>query len=207
MKRIYLLGHGWHTGLAVECEDVSAEIWPGSRHFPDADFIEVGWGDEGFYRAEKVTLTLTLKALFLPTPSVLHLVEIRGAVDEFFQRSSLMEIDVTDDGFENLCGFIHSAYHRTESDGVQILGPGIYGRSCFFRARQKYFFPRTCNVWTARALRVAGLPVRPLLAQSSNSVMRQCRKFGRVVRTSSAWTLKRAALAGEQPGPDLNEII
>ena len=40
------------------------------------------------------------------------------------------------------------------------LGPGLYGDSRFYPAWESFHLFRTCNVWTAQALRAAGLPFR-----------------------------------------------
>lgn len=36
------------------------------------EWLEFGWGDEGFYRTERVSAGLALRALAYPTASVMH---------------------------------------------------------------------------------------------------------------------------------------
>lgn len=204
MKTIFLLGHGWHTGLAFPLADVPASYWPERALYPDAEWLEVGWGDEGFYRAEKVTFPLACKALFWPTPSVLHLVGIEGPIAEYFTRSSIVELEISDDGFDRACRFVDDSFRTDDVNRPHMIAEGIYGNGKFFRSNQSYFFPRTCNAWTAKALRIAGLPMWTWTAQTAANVMRQGRRLGQELRRTSSWDLKRAALAGEQPGPVLS---
>jgi uncharacterized protein (TIGR02117 family) len=199
MKTIYVLAHGFHTGLALRRADISCGIWPESHDFKDFEYLELGWGDEGFYGAEKVTLAITFVALFVPTLSVLHVVGFNLPVLEYYTFSTVVEIAVSEAGFRNLCHFIHQTYYRDEHDRVCFLRPGIYGQSRFYRCHERYYLPKTCNVWTARALRAAGFPVPAARILTSDGVYYQARRFGKVLRRTRTYTLKRIALSGVQP--------
>lgn len=196
-KTIYVVGHGWHTGLVLKTADVASEIWPEILDFEDSDFVEIGWGDEGFYRAKQITPKLVLRAAFWPTPSVLHIVGFRGSVQEFYQVSDIVAVEISERDFEQLCRYTSNTFER-DGDGLsKRLGPGIYGDSYFYRAREKYYVPKTCNVWTARALRAAGLPIIPGIALTAENVLRQTGRSGRVLQRYPSG-LKRAALRGEE---------
>jgi len=192
---VYVTGHGWHTGLVLRTEDVPANILPEVLDFQGAEFIEFGWGDEGFYRAKKITPGLVAKAALVPTPSVLHLAGFNGRVEEFFTASDLVELSLDDAQFELLCEFLSESFDRTD-EVPDNLGQGLYGRSRFYRANGSYYFPKTCNVWTAKALKAAGLSTRPATSMTAESVLRQTRQIGRDVQTSASW-VKHAALTGE----------
>ena len=58
------------------------------------------------------------------------------------------------------------------------LGPGQAPVSRFYPARERYYLWRTCNTWTARALRAAGVPITPLYAITAGNVMYQARQSG-----------------------------
>lgn len=194
---VYVTGHGWHTGLVLRTDDVPASVLPEVLDFQGAEFVEFGWGDEGFYRAKKITPGLVAKAALIPTPSVLHLAGFNGRVDEFFTASDLIALSLDDAQFEQLCEFLSASFDRT-GETPDNLGQGLYGRSRFYRANGSYYFPKTCNVWTARALKAAGLPTRPAASLTAESVLKQTRRIGRDVQTSASW-VKHAALTGEAP--------
>jgi len=196
-KTLHVVGHGWHTGLVVRVEDISPDIWPEIRDFDDMQYVELGWGDEGFYRAKKITAPLVLRAAFWPTPSVMHVAGFRGSVKDFYQVSDIVEIDLSDDEFQSMCRLISSSFARDESGESNSLGPGLYGESRFYRANGKYYLPKTCNIWTAKALKSAGCPVIPQVALRAENVLSQSRRFGTVVQ-SSPRGLKKAALRGTE---------
>jgi hypothetical protein len=51
-------------------------------------------------------------------------------------------------------------------------------------AREKYSLLKTCNTWTARALRSAGLPITFLYAVSAGNLMDQTRPLGRRINAA-----------------------
>jgi len=181
VKPVYVINHGWHTGIAVRRADVPEGVWPEQHDFADSEYVEVGWGDRDFYLAPEGTSWLAFKAVVWPTPGVLHVVGFDGPVDRFFRRGEIVEVLVSDRGFRRLAAFVHDAYARDESARTTPLSPGQYASSRFYVAREKYFLLRTCNTWTARALRSAGLPITPLYAVTAGNVMAQARGFGKVV--------------------------
>ena len=194
-KSIYVVGHGWHTGLVIEREHISPDLWPESTHFFDKKYVEVGWGDEGFYRARKITPQLIFKAAMVPTPSVLHVIGFNAPVERYYPVNDIARVELSPDGFEQLCRFIHRTYAHDDEGEAIWLGPGIYGTSYFYRPKGKYYFPKTCNIWTARALRAAGCPIVPELAATAENVILQTRLFGRIIRKSPPFVLKHAALS------------
>lgn len=161
---------------------MSDNLWPEKDDFPASQYVEVGWGDEGFYRARKITPAITLRAIFLPTPGVLHVVGFSGPVDEYFPASEVLPVELSEDGFRELCRFIHDTYQRDEHGEAVRLGTGIYGDSAFYRSKGKYYFPNTCNVWTARAVRRAGVPIRPAGSITAGGVLRQARRVATAVQ-------------------------
>ncbi len=75
-----------------------------------------------------------------------------------------------------------NAYYRDDKGDLIRLGKGLYGDSIFYRATGNYYLLKTCNVWTAKALRYAGCPVKPFYAVRAANVLAQTKKFGTVVR-------------------------
>lgn len=95
---------------------------------------------------------------------------------DYFAGSDVVTLHLSKKGMEELSGFV-SRYFRRDDDGNPIYhARGRYGNSAFFKARSRYYFPKTSNVWTARALRSAGVPITPVCAITSGNVMRQATK-------------------------------
>ena len=182
---VYVVSHGWHTGMVVKRQDIPLDVWPESRDFPDADYLEVGWGEWDYYQAREPSVGLALKAACGST-SVLHVVGFRGPVTAYFPQSDIIALELSQRGFERLCGYIHHSYDLAGMSKALPVGPGLYGNSRFYPAQGQFHLLNTCNVWTAQALRAAGYPIRVFGALTASSVMSQARPFGNVVQVPPA---------------------
>lgn len=178
---IYLVDHGWHTGLVVPTDTIPAGWIPERRDFPDAAYLEFGWGDRDFYRAAGNRLWAALKAAFWPTGSVLHVAGLRQEPQDYFMGKGILRLDVSETKFERLCRFLHYNIIRPNTGPAVAMGPGLYARGQFYRAKGAYFLTQNCNHWTALALRSAGLPIRPNPVLTADGLLQQARHFGTVV--------------------------
>jgi len=190
VKPIYVINHGWHTGIAVRRAGLPEGVWPEHADLADSEYVEIGWGNREFYMAPEGTPGLALKAVFWPTPSVLHIVGFDGPVPRFFRQREIVEILVSARGFQRLAAFIGDAYAKDGSGRTTVLGGGQYANSRFYAAREKYSLLKTCNTWTARALRSAGLPITPIYAVSAGNVMAQTRPLGQRISAPLAITTR-----------------
>jgi uncharacterized protein (TIGR02117 family) len=166
-RSIYVVPQGGHTGIAMRRADVPAELIPEKRDFSGADYLEFGWGDRDYYMAESPGPWVTFKAAFLPTRSVVHVAGVRGALASSFPGSEVVEIPLSRAGLEGLLRYMHDAFAREDRAAAEPLGSG------FYPGRETFHLLRTCNVWTAGALRAAGLPVRNSI--TVEGIMRQVR--------------------------------
>jgi uncharacterized protein (TIGR02117 family) len=182
-KPIYLVSHGWHAGIVLRRADIPAGLWPENVDFPYAEFLEVGWGDKQYYQTPDAHLGTTLRAALWPTSSVLHIVGFNGAVTAYYSSSEIIEIKLSEPGFELLSRYIAASFARDESGQALPLGRGLYGNSRFYLSRESYHLLNTCNVWTARALRAASMPITPSFSITVEQLMAQAETFGEVVRS------------------------
>ena len=181
-KPIYLVSHGWHAGIVVKRTDIPMGIWPQHNDFPEAEYLEVGWGDKDYYMTTEPHLGITLKAGLLPSASVLHIVGFSGSVMSYFPHSEVIRIELSEVGFERLCTYLENSFARDEAGLSQSLGPSLYGEGRFYLSRETYHAFNTCNVWTARALRDAGCPITPATTLTVDSLMVKAARFGKVIQ-------------------------
>jgi uncharacterized protein (TIGR02117 family) len=180
---VYLVAHDKHSGIAIRRADIPAGLWPEIRDFPQADYLEVGWGDRDYYFGRDQGFTGAMRAAFgSNNPSVLHVAGVRGPLAKSFPASEIIEVTLSREGFERLVRYIHDAYDRKGAPVVAPLGPGLYGDSRFYPGWESFHLLRTCNVWTARGLRGAGLPIEDSITMEG--LMSQARAIGRVVQPS-----------------------
>ena len=162
-ESIFLVSQGWHTGIAVRRADIPDPLLPEKRDFPGARYLEVGWGERDFYMAGAPGPWLAFKALFFVNRSVLHVASVPGDLALLFPRSEIVEIRLSRPALESLLRYVHDAVQRAGPGAAAPLGQGLYGDSRFYAGRETFHLLRNCNVWTAGALRAAGLPVRDAL--------------------------------------------
>lgn len=179
---IYLVSHGWHAGIVLLRSDISESIWPTTVGFPDAQYLEIGWGDKDYYQAPDPHLGLILKAALLPTASVLHIVGFNEPVQTYFPYSEIIKIELPSAGFEYLIYTITASFAMDEAGNTTLLGSGLYGNSRFYLSKETYHLFNTCNVWTARVLQAAGLDIVPAYAIRVENLMSQVRKVGMVLQ-------------------------
>jgi uncharacterized protein (TIGR02117 family) len=173
---VFVASHGYHAGIVVPREPIAVAA---SRHglsalgavagrFEDFDWLEIGWGDEGFYRevptVEALNVGLAVRALLRPgNPSVLHVVGVDRDPRAMFANSDLVRIDLGGESFARLADRLDASFAR-DGSGVLDLGPGLYGTSRFFRANGAFHLFNVCNHWLAGLLDAAGVPTAPMLA-------------------------------------------
>jgi hypothetical protein len=55
-----------------------------------------------------------------------------------------------------LCRYFNDSHQADKTGNRIFLGPGLYGKSRFYRSGEKYHLFNNSNHWTARALQTAG---------------------------------------------------
>jgi uncharacterized protein (TIGR02117 family) len=174
---IYVVSHGWHSGLVLSraaMADYSSRqgrpvLLSVAQRFANFRWLEIGWGDEGFYRSAPdlaaLDVTLAVRALLRPgNPSVLHVVGLADPPRAAFPQADIVRIELSAEGFSRLLDRLQTSFARG-SDGAPLpLGPGLYGTSLFYRGVETFNLLNVCNHWVARLLSIAGIPTAPVLA-------------------------------------------
>jgi len=182
-KSIYLVSHGWHAGIVLKRADIAASLLPVASDFPDAYYLEVGWGDKDYYQSPDAHLGIVIKAALWPTASVLHIVGFNKPVASNFPYSEIIKIELSSAGLEHLIRNMATSFASDEAGNIMALGPGLYGNSRFYLSRESYHLFNTCNVWTARMLYASGMDIAQTSAIRVEGLMSQARKFGVVVQS------------------------
>jgi uncharacterized protein (TIGR02117 family) len=175
---ILIVSHGYHSGFLLSrrmlIEAGSGRDLPVLLHiaqrFAGFEWLEIGWGDERFYREvpapASLTVALAVRALLRPgNASVLHVVGVTPDPRAFFANSDLVRVEVGRVGLERLLDKLEASLARDRGGRrPQELGPGLYGTSLFFRANGAFHLFNVCNHWVANLLDAAGVPTAPVLA-------------------------------------------
>ncbi len=151
---LWFRSNGFHTALLLP-----RVPHPGLPPHPEARWYDCSWGDSAYFTTPgDPPLGLTLKALFWPTPTVLHVRPLTEAAREDWSRSeTFIELRLDSGGFEALHQFVARSFACDSAGKLQTVGDGWGSDARFYRARGRYTAFYTCNSWTADALRAAGL--------------------------------------------------
>ncbi len=171
LHSVYITNHGWHTGFILPAEELHEELPFLPIRFDNALYYEIGWGDRKFYQANQITTGLTIRTVFWPTESVVHIIAIPINPLLYFEESEVIELRLKDEAFISLIKFIASSFKRREDMQVIDLKKGVYGDSQFYKGEGDYYLMNTCNKWTAKGLKSAGVDLTPTFKITADSIM------------------------------------
>jgi uncharacterized protein (TIGR02117 family) len=179
---IYLVRHGWHAGIAVRRADVPPGAWPVLDDFPDARYLEVGWGEVRYYPGETRGVWGAFRAGAWPTGSVLHVVPISGAVQGAFPQNTIVRIPVGPGELEALVRYVAESFAVDDRGAALPAAPGYYAGSRFYASDLTYHVFNNCNHWAAGALEAAGCDTAPRWTLTVGRVVAQAQDCGTLVQ-------------------------
>ena len=181
---IYVGGNNRHTNLIVPVRTAEfdwsnqlnlAEI--GDPESNDYHFLSFGWGDRVFYlntpTLKDVKVLTTLRALLLPTETVVHL---QGHVTLPPSKSDyqVKPLRVSRQGYLNLSKFLLSSLARDSEGEPRLIQQSHRYSGSFYEAKGTYSVLQTCNDWTAVGLRAAEVNT-PVWSGLAGAVFRHLR--------------------------------
>ena len=173
-RPVWLVSNGFHTSLALRARDV-----PFRREIigdPRADALLIGWGEADFYQGRVNAWTFG-KSIFWPCPSVLHIVPLRGAVAARFAHSAVLRLTLPAAQFRTLLAQLDTAFARDPRGRRLFVARGYFADSRFYRGRERFYFPKMCNVWVAQKLHRSGLPFFVPGTMAASELMWQAQHF------------------------------
>lgn len=158
---IFVEDNGIHTGIVMPVAAAGVDwraTFPasdlGDPRYAGFDHIALGWGDRAFYVEtptwSDVSPVVILRAAIGSSRTVLHVEHVpatRAGAD-------VGEIVLTPDQYRRLAAFVR----ETLGSGGKVAA-GYGPDDAFYDARGTYSAIVTCNEWTGRALRRAGVRV------------------------------------------------
>ncbi|RYY81661.1 MAG: TIGR02117 family protein [Comamonadaceae bacterium] len=158
----YVLSNGVHTDYVFPVRaggvDWSKLFLPAQAPAvpADADYIAIGWGDRDFYLNTPTWADLTpgraVGALLGGNRSLLHVTWLRR--NEL--GADVWRLPLSAPQYARLVDHVRAALPRGQA--VPIAGAHYGPRDAFYEALGSYHLFETCNTWTGRGLRDAGVP-------------------------------------------------
>lgn len=166
---IWVEQDGYHTALVLPAAEATRHA-PQLRNISESTgYVRFGWGNRDYYGASRKTPGMALKALLLPSQSVVEVAHF----DTLEQAgSTLVKLEVESDELHNLMAFIASSF-ALNTKGLPVLTRTEPSGFRYYQAHGRYYLFRNCNNWTAQALQRGGQGVRYRSAFLASRVMRQ----------------------------------
>ena len=179
---IVLLDNHWHTNLILRTADLPTDLRTQLPEYAANEYVMIGWGDEGFYRASAVTSGLVPQALFFSRGSVLRVDGFDGPPEEWWASTNdVYRIPTSRASLQKVIDHVARSFQR-DAGGHLIDGGTLPYNARFYLALGRYGVFHTCNQWTARALHDAGLPVTPFYASTAWNLAFQLRQIDGVIK-------------------------
>jgi uncharacterized protein (TIGR02117 family) len=159
----YVLSNGVHTDLVFPVRSGTID-WrtvfdPRDARAapPEAEFVAIGWGDREFYLHTPTWAELTparaLGALTGANASLLHVTWLTRAQ----LRQGAYAMPLSEAQYRRLIAHVRGSLPDGRARRIPDAGYGP--EDAFYEALGSYHLFETCNTWTGRGLRVAGVPV------------------------------------------------
>ncbi len=162
---IFVRSNGVHTWIVMPKTNSHMDWRPYApgEHLADprwggANYVAIGYGNRDFYLNTPTWGDLSPRtaaiALLGGGPTLLHVEHDHNPRPDEWTRP----LKVTPDQYRRLTRFI-AARFRIDDEGraMPVLGRGYRTNDMFYEAEGGYSFVLTCNEWTGRALRAAGI--------------------------------------------------
>ena len=177
---VYILNQGWHTGIIIKVSDVDEIDLPEINNFKHSEYLDIGWGDEEYYRVPGVDLKLAVRALFAPTSSALKIRAFNIPVEMYYKTFKYcIAFELSEKEYSNLCKYISNTFYKEKSNPVLLENRDniIY----FYKAEGEYHLFNTCNTWVADALSYSGIPVETSMIVSGSDLFNTAKDYGKVL--------------------------
>lgn len=156
--RIYVADNGVHTDLIVpvvaegiDWRDLARAEHVRNPMWADASHLAFGWGDRGFYldtpEWSAMRPSTAINAVIGGGPTVLHVAHLREPVP----GPAMRPLTLRPEEYRRLAAYIRASF----APGTIL--PGYRDHDAFYPATGRYSAINSCNEWTGRGLRAAGV--------------------------------------------------
>jgi uncharacterized protein (TIGR02117 family) len=164
--QIFVVSNGFHTDVVLPLRDPqTGHDWLQTLHQPAFtaqfgryQYAAFGWGNEGFYLGSMDGRFPGPKAIagaVLPSKTLMHVDFYRAAPDS---GRHVVPLRISAEQYRRLTAYVQQGFRPDSLGQPQLRQPAGYSpEDFFFRGTGRYYALRTCNDWTNRGLRRAGL--------------------------------------------------
>ena len=155
-QKIYILYDSMHTDIVLNLESSKIgwnKLLPEVIQERKKGYIGFGWGDKETYLNtptwDDLKISTALKALFLNTPSLLHV----GYYRDIHRYQELKEVSLTQKQFDTL----EQNLKREFDKKPQYEAKGFSRDDAFYASNRSYNAIDTCNTWSGDRIRESNI--------------------------------------------------
>lgn len=150
-ESVYILYNPIHTDIVLDIQEINLTNFPKFQKYKKG-YLAFGWGDKETYLTTPTSndfkVTTSLKALFLNTPSLMHVTYIADI--SRYKEVQIFPLSIQEK--------IHLKKHIMQTFTLSHKRYVGYGKEDFFYdAQGNYNLVKTCNTWTGDRLRDANV--------------------------------------------------
>lgn len=180
---IYVVNRNIHTGLIIPVNETSKKSITALKFFENAAYVDFGWGEEVVYQTPNETLSMDLKAIFIPSSSVMCAEGLNLEIGLLVGWSDYaVEFRLTEEEFRSICIFIESSFIRGSDNRLVTTSVRSNGSVIYFKSTHTYCLFNTCNTWIAEALSRAVPGISPFVVITKSGLYDEIKDHGTVLK-------------------------
>lgn len=158
---VYFVNYIGHSGIILNRQQAAPYLPALQNDFLPAQFLEFGWGDLEWYKADVAdrSFWLQVRALFSSTPSAMFVWSLPKHPSLLYSQSQLAIAYISETSFKKLVDNINMSFIVDEK-GKGILEKIASDRGGEYRtylAKGRYHIFKNCNSWAEKMLRKSGV--------------------------------------------------
>lgn len=155
-ESIYLTTSGVHLDIILKKKQLDTIFQRALALEEEVEYVAFGWGDRAFYLNTPTwadfKVSTFLKALFISTPSLMHVTEYKAKTNE------MMEVKVCPTQLNSLITHINKGFSRDSEGEIMKIGTqGYTKQDDFYEGDGIYSCFKTCNEWVNMGFKEASI--------------------------------------------------
>lgn len=177
--QVWMIADKLHSGMVFPYPWLVESGFVPPRDFPDCEYVTLSWGDRQAYVNQRwLTAPEIVRAIFLPSPSVMECIPINWNVTEVSPNQHIWMKSIPRERGPYVAAFLNHCTTPDENEFPAVAGKSSWGDGVLLESPQVYYFPRICNVWTGQALQACGGWVNPLMAIHRDLLVMEAERNG-----------------------------
>jgi len=176
---VFISTNGVHTNIVLPLKNNQFDWTKYLKTSEGNKYLAFGWGDRAFYintpSWKDLKFTTAFKAAFLPTKTI---IQVSGYHQAPKENNNMVKLILNEEQFIKLSNYVLQSFKEDKKNQIIEIRPNknYYFRVKFYPAKGTYSIFKTCNNWTNKGLKQAGIK-NALWAPFDKSVMYHLNKY------------------------------